>query len=147
MHEYRVTFSLFISPDNSSPRRNFFIHATLNRPRAIFDSPETRLNFVRSPRPGISFFFFIFFFSHRRFTFSARAFASRACCSQSNARSIALSFSSFIPCIFFLIASMAAVLFVHSFTRIEKVYLKQTNAAHGQYERSRSVPTTFPLTR
>lgn len=53
-------------------------------------------------------------------TFSARAFASRACCSQSNARSIALSFSNFIPCIFFLIASMVVV-FVPSLVHQENI--------------------------
>lgn len=67
------------------------------------------------------FIFYFFFksnllrFIHSIYTFSARAFASRACCSQSNARSIALSFSSFIPCIFFLIASILNEFFLSAF--------------------------------
>ena len=42
-----------------------------------------------------------------RLTLSALRLASLACCSQASARSIALSFSSFIACIFFLMASIA----------------------------------------
>ena len=42
-----------------------------------------------------------------KLTLSALRLASLACCSQASARSIALSFSSFIACIFFLMASIA----------------------------------------
>ena len=42
-------------------------------------------------------------------TLSALRLASLACCSQASALSMALSFSSFIACIFFLMASMMAV--------------------------------------
>jgi len=46
-------------------------------------------------------------------TFSARVLASRASCSQTRARSRAPSLSTFIACIFFLMASMS-VLFCYS---------------------------------
>lgn len=57
-------------------------------------------------------------------TFSARRLASRACCSQTNARSKALSFSSFIACIFFLIASMVIGFLVY-FSTHKKILNKQ----------------------
>lgn len=44
----------------------------------------------------------------RVLTFSARVLASRASCSQTRARSRAPSLSTFIACIFFLMASMVA---------------------------------------
>lgn len=47
-------------------------------------------------------------------TFSARRAASLDCCSAVSARSTALSFSSFIACIFFLMASILAVFRVGS---------------------------------
>lgn len=50
-------------------------------------------------------------------TFSARVLASRASCSQTRARSKAPSLSTFIACIFFLMASMVLVLFLHYCTR------------------------------
>ena len=43
----------------------------------------------------------------KKLTLSALRLASLACCSQASARSMALSFSSFIACIFFLMASIA----------------------------------------
>ena len=49
-----------------------------------------------------------------KLTLSALRLASLACCSQASARSMALSFSSFIACIFFLMASMAKAVVVFS---------------------------------
>ena len=43
----------------------------------------------------------------KNLTLSALRLASLACCSQASALSMALSFSSFIACIFFLMASIA----------------------------------------
>ena len=48
--------------------------------------------------------------SYSLLTLSARRLASLACCSQASALSMALSFSSFMACIFFLMASMATSL-------------------------------------
>ena len=70
--------------------------------------------------------------NHRHLTLSALRLASLACCSQASALSMALSFSSFMACIFFLMASIVVLGLWLSVGRDQKLKSILLNNVHSE---------------